>query len=146
MGKIFLILSIILSITGCTSLDRITTIQITPILIAKGNLNGSEGIIQQNLVIKNNNDWDNLLTQLNNYNVSNFKETNIDFKNYQIIAVFDKVYSYGGYSIDITKITEYEVNIVVTIENLQTGGVNAVITQPFHIVKIPIKNKPIIFE
>lgn len=145
MKSIILFASIILSITSCTNQDS-ENIQIKPILIGKGDLNGSEGINHQNIVIKNSNDWNNLLAQLSSYTVSIFTETNIDFDNYQIIAVFDKVYGNGGHSVDIVKITENESNIVVTIKNLQTGGVNSVITQPFHIVKIPITNKSIIFE
>ncbi len=109
-------------------------------------MNGSEGINQQNMVIQKNNDWDNLLAQLDSYTVSTFTETKIDFDNYQIIAVFDEVYGNGGHSIDIIKITENEADIVVKIKNLQTGGINSVITQPFHIVKIPIIDKPILFK
>jgi len=145
MKNIILFISIMLSITSCTNHDS-ENIQINPILIGKGNLNGSEGINQQNMVIQKNNDWDNLLAQLDSYTVSTFTETKIDFDNYQIIAVFDEVYGNGGHSIDIIKITENEADIVVKIKNLQTGGINSVITQPFHIVKIPIIDKPILFK
>lgn len=80
-------------------------------------------------------------------NVSaSFTEINIDFTNFQIIAVFDNIKLQGGHSIDITKISENENNIVVTIQNLLPGGINSVITQPFHIVKIPKSTKPVVFE
>ena len=54
-----------------------------------------------------------------------------------VIAIFDRVYGNGGNSIDITNITEFETNIIVTVENLQTGNTSSVVTQPYHIVKIP---------
>lgn len=82
----------------------------------------------------------------NYYTENNFEETTIDFANFTVIAVFDQVHGNGGHSIDITNITEYENNIVVTVENLQTGNTSSVGTQPYHIVKIPRNPKPIVFE
>ena len=129
-------------------------VTITPSLVGKGNLNGSEGVNQQNTIINNESDWNNLKNQIDlyyqlfgiNYTEQYFAETTIDFTNYTVIAVFDQVYGNGGHSIDITNITEYENNIVVTVENLLTGNANSVITQPYHIVKIPKTTKPIVFE
>ena len=129
-------------------------VTISSSLIAKRNLNGSEGINQQNTIITNETDWNNLKNQIDlyyqlfgiNYTEQYFAETTIDFTNYTVIAVFDQVYGNGGHSIDITNITEYENNIVVTVENLLTGNASSVITQPYHIVKIPKTTKPIVFE
>ncbi len=131
-------------------------VTINPSLVGKGNLNGSEGVNQQNAIITNETDWHNLKTIIdsqyiaigegNYYTYNNFAETTIDFTNFTVIAVFDQVYGNGGHSIDITNITEYENNIVVTVENLLTGNASSVITQPYHIVKIPKTTKPIVFE
>lgn len=155
MKKIFLYILIILNFS-CTDNDdtiRLTPfvpITITPSLIGKGNLRGSgfENIPQQNTIILNNVEWDQLKAQMDSFNVvsTNFSETNIDFNNYLIIAVFDQIYGNNGHSIDITNIVEYENNIVVTVENLQTGNSQSTITQPYHIVKIPKTTKPIVFE
>jgi hypothetical protein len=84
---------------------------------------------------------------LGNYFTENyFTETNIDFNNFMVIVVIDIGYSNVGHSIDITNIVEYETNIVVTLQNLQTGNEQSVATQPYHIVKIPKTTKPIVFE
>lgn len=110
--------------------------------------NGQENISKQNTVIKNSLDWNELMDKINSVNnvTERFSETNIDFSSYTIIAVFDEIKMNGGHSIDITDVTENDKNIIVTVENLLTGGMTTVITQPFHIVKIPKRNKPFIFE
>lgn len=80
-------------------------------------------------------------------NVSNsFTETDINFSEYTIIAVFDEIKGNGGYSLDLNIISNSE-NIIVTILDLfSTGNTPDVITQPFYIVKIPNTNLPITFE
>jgi hypothetical protein len=131
-------------------------IAINSTLVGKKNLNGSEGILQQNIIINNNTDWQNLKNQIdvqyiaiglgNYYTENNFVDTTIDYTNYTVIAVFGQVYGNGGHTIDITNITEYNTNIVVTLENLQNGNQFSSVTQPFHIVKIPKATKPIVFQ
>ncbi|MBF4471197.1 protease complex subunit PrcB family protein [Flavobacterium sp. HJJ] len=123
---------------------------INPITIRKYILygNGDEKIHQQNLIINSNSDWTQLMQQMNTRNnvTNSFSETNIDFSKYTVIAIFDKIYGNGGHSIDITNIAEHQNNIIVTVANLLTGDVTSVMTQPFHIVKIPKTTKPIIFQ
>lgn len=161
MKKTILILVSIIFI-GCNSNEDepnsipFVPITISPLNVGKGDLNGSEEVNQQNINIDNNTDWSNLKNQidaqyitmgLGNYFTDNiFTETNIDFQNFTLIAAFDQIYGNGGHSIDIINIVEYETNIVVTVQNLQTGNLTTVMTQPFHIVKIPITTKPIVFE
>lgn len=87
----------------------------------------------------------NSMDKTNNV-TKNFTTTTIDFNKYQIIAVFDNIKTTGGYSIDITSVVENRNNIVVTIKRLLTGDNSTVMTQPFHIVKIPKTTKPIVFE
>jgi len=121
--------------------------------IGKGNLygNGGEGIIKQNLVITDKTAWDNLLTKINSVNneSGNFTETDIDFSKYQVIAVFDEVRGNGGWSINITDITGYANEIVVAIKH--TGNSPGfsypdVVIQPYHIVKILVSDKKIVFN
>ena len=159
MKKIILIL-ISIVIVSCNDNDDepivvpFVPVTITPILVGKGNLNGSEGVSQQNIVINDNTNWNNLKNQIDlyyqpfgiNYTEQYFEETTIDFDNFTIISVFDQVYGDGGHTIDITSIIEYETNIVVTIENIQPGNGSSVIRQPYHIVKIPKATKSIVFE
>jgi hypothetical protein len=159
MRNLFLFL-VSFSILGCNNDDeQIPTpypVTITSTLIGKGDLNGSEGVLEENTVINNEINWNNLKNQIdaqyiaiglgNYYTENNFEETTIDFDNFTVIAIFDQIYGNGGHSIDITDITENENNIIVTAENLQPGNVSSVMTQPFHIVKIPKATKPIVFE
>jgi hypothetical protein len=123
---------------------------ITPTMISKGVLrgNGAENISQQNIVITNQIQFSNLITSMNTVNnVSNsFTETTVDFNNFIIIASFDSIRPNEGYSTNITNITENVDNIVVTVTTSYTPVLTAVVTQPFHIVKIPKSTKPIIFQ
>lgn len=160
MKKIILLLVSILTIS-CNNNDEPTPALFIPItinstLVGKYRLSGSEGVMQQNIIINNNSDWVNLKNQidsqfiaigLGNYHTeNNFEETTIDFTNFTVIAIFDQVYGNGGHSIDITNITEYETNLIVTVENLQTGNTSSSYSQPYHIVKIPKTTKPIVFQ
>lgn len=146
---------------GCNNDDEPTPtpfvpVEITPTLISKYNIgvSSSIGISEQKTIYNESTNWNLLLNQIESYYLplgedylaQHFLETIIDYTNYTVIAVFDQVYGNGGHSIDITNITEYENNIVVTVDNLQTGNSSSVITQPYHIVKIPKATKPIVFE
>ena len=129
--------------------------KLTPILIAQNALIIGEGSLymdwfpnKQFSVINTEADWNNLIVQLNSENnvTDNFTETNIDFSLYQVIFVIDEVKGNGGWSIDVTDVTENTDEIVVAISNLKTGNATSVVTQPFQIVKVPVSNKPIIFN
>jgi len=124
-------------------------IGIIPVLIGKGCLygNGKEGISKQNKVITTFTEWNTLISSINSVNnvSGSFTETDIDFSHYQVIAIFDEIRGNGGWSIDITDITEAD-NIVVTYSNLEKGGETDVMTQPYYIVKIPVSSKEIVFQ
>jgi hypothetical protein len=129
-------------------------VNITPTPISKRNNIQPVGIIQQNVIYNSESNWNALLNQIDSYYQAfginftqlHFSETNIDFTKFTVIAVFDKVYGSGGYSIDITNIVENENNITVTVANLQTGNASSSVNQPYHIVKIPKTSKPFIFN
>ena len=147
--KLFALLLTVL-LQGCSSDGNQEPRVIDAVLIGKGNLygNGDENIPRQNVVIYNQADWNLLMQKMDTRNpVSNsFSETNIDFNAFQIIAVFDEIKGNGGHTIDITQIIENEATITVTLQNLNTGGGTSVMTQPFHIVKIPKSKKPVVFR
>lgn len=115
-------------------------------LIGKGELIGNS-LTQQNLVITNSAQWTTLLSTLDaNNNVSGgFTETNIDFNQYMVIAVFDQTYLNGGHSIDIIAVDETASNLEINVEKLLQGNVTSIVTQPYHIVKIPKIAKPVTF-
>ena len=122
---------------------------ITPIQIAQGELHGagSERVIKQNLVINTREEWSNLIETMSFRNNENtLTEAEIDFSTDLVIAVFDEVLSMGGRSIDITNVAEYPDSIVVSVQNLKKGDDSRVFTQPYHIVKIPVADKKIVFQ
>ena len=135
---------------SCNNDDNNSNFQSTVITfteIGKGNLdgNGSENVSQSNLLINNQTDWQNLIDQMNSVNniSDNFTETTIDFDSYSIVAIFLEIKP-TGWEVSITNITENETNISVSIQETEMD--NTVITQPFHIVKIPKTNKEIVIE
>lgn len=145
-----LVLTLAVLLNSCSSNDNFQRQTMETTLIGKGNLtgNGAENIPRQRIVIYNRQDWTALINNMNAANnvTAGFTETNIDFNTFQVIAVFEEIKRNGGHSIDITNVVENESNIAVTVENLLTGGVTSVITQPYHIVKIPKSKKPVLFQ
>ncbi|WP_179021199.1 protease complex subunit PrcB family protein [Winogradskyella forsetii] len=121
-----------------------------PVLISKGNLYGSgeEGIEKQNLVITNDDDWNELKKQMNSINnVSNgFLETEIDFSKYSIIAVFDDVKTSGGHSIELNMTTTSEHTIIKVISKSPEGLATSVMAQPYYIAKLEKTDLPIVFQ
>ncbi|PZR19536.1 MAG: hypothetical protein DI539_13655 [Flavobacterium psychrophilum] len=120
--------------------------------VGKENLygNGAEEINESNLVINDNAAWQDLLGQMTTVNdlPFGFGDPNVDFSQWTVIATFDKVQMSGGFAIDVVSVTEENGGVVVDVE--KTGGGSGaeatVITQPFHIVKIPKTNLPVTFE
>ncbi len=145
-----LILSLVIFLTiSCTNDEEndFETQTIAPVLVGKGDLMGSENISNQNITIYDNGGWNKIINSIDQYRLQQlFTSTNVDFNNFQIIAVIDAVKSSGGHSIDITNIEETPNNIVVTIKHLLPGNATTVMSQPFHIVKIPKSTKPVVFQ
>jgi len=120
-------------------------------LIGEGSLygNGEENIEEQSLIIKSDQEWNNLLDKINSTNnVSDkFTETEIDFSNYIIIAIFDRIRTTGDYQIEISNIIDGDKFIIVKTQISGPKDVAPfVMTQPFFIAKIPKTDKTIIFE
>ncbi|MXS72020.1 hypothetical protein GSF70_12410 [Flavobacteriaceae bacterium W22] len=145
---LFLLISVLFINYSCNDKDENieSKTQINFQLIGKGELIGNS-LTQQNLVITNSAQWTTLLSTLDaNNNVSGgFTETNIDFNQYMVIAVFDQTYLNGGHSIDIIAVDETASNLEINVEKLLQGNVTSIVTQPYHIVKIPKIAKPVTF-
>lgn len=146
MKVAFLFLS--LFILSCSNDDETINYPqtINPTQIAKSHLNYNNTYGQENIVISNTTNWETLMTNFTNIGIINstpFSETNIDFQNYIVICVIEVKNSTT--TIDITNIQENANNITVTVENLQIG-LTTDVAHPFHIVKIPKTNKPIVFQ
>ncbi len=149
-NKLLIILLSIFSLS-CNSNDdnsEMTNVEFT--LIAKDNLygNGGEGIVEQNMVISSQTAWNELIAQMNSVNnvSDNFTETDVNFSEYTVIAVFDEIKSSSGHSLELNIMSNSE-NIIVDITDITPNG-NAltVITQPFIIVKIENSQLPVIFK
>lgn len=150
MRKILLlVVSSIFFMLSCRENEENTVMNV-PInaqMIGKGNMS-VHYVSQQNTVITNTTDWNSLLADINTANNTSgsFTETNIDFNQFMVIAVFDEVYLNGGHSIDIITVTETSQNIEVDVEKLLHGNATSVVTQPYHIIKIPKSAKPVVFQ
>jgi hypothetical protein len=159
MKTLFLLLIVTLSVS-CSKPDEgqqvFAPITIIPIQIVKQSLNGNEGISQQSIVIQDNTNWNNLKNQIDSWYISHglgnyltniqFSETNIDFNNFQVIAVFDQIFGNGGHTIDITNVVENDNNITITVDRLLRGNATPTVTQPYHIIKILKSTKPVVFQ
>ena len=149
MKQIITLFSILFLLTSCNNdSDDSKQSNVQFSVIAQGDPSPSQtqNISKSNLVIKDSESWNNLLNTISTYEIARFTETNIDFSKYRVIVVFDQVYSNGGHSIDITKITEDHYHIFVKVEKLLKGNDATVVTQPYHIVKIPKTEKEIVFK
>ncbi len=148
MKTSFLLITIFI-VFGCSKNEIDSNIYPQPIIstqIIKGHLNYNNLYGNQNIVVSNTADWQTIMTNFSTIGIINgtaFSETNIDFQNY--IVIFVTQIKNSSTTIDITNIQENANNIVVTVENLQIG-ITADVAHPFHIVKIPITTKPIVFQ
>ncbi|MBW3520261.1 hypothetical protein [Flavobacterium sp. NKUCC04_CG] len=80
-----------------------------------------------------------------NYNpfVDVLENAIIDFETETVLAVVDNIGG-GNTTIDIVVVTEHDDQVVVNIDRLYYG-IATVISQAYHIVKVPKINKPTVF-
>ncbi len=119
-------------------------------LVSKGDLygNGGEGITKQNLVITDQNTWQNLVAQMDAVNAvsDQFAVNTIDFSTHSIIAVFDEVKGSGGHHLDLNISSNSEAIFVQVHPTAPSGNVTGVMTQPYYIVMIPQSDLPVVFN
>ena len=145
MKKVFFSLSIILLITCYSFENNFEEKEILYETLGQDYLHGSgdEGFKRENIIVKNKSDWIDLLNQMNSHTTAKFENTEINFDTELVIAVFD--FAQGNpISIDVVKIVEKEISIEVSIDFL-THSTSSVISQGYHIVKIPNSNKKVNF-
>ncbi len=138
------------AITACNDNDGFNSQTVDSEIIAKTFIASGNGYSNLHSVLYSQNEWDILLNSLEGLGVNteyiiDAENQEIDFNNFQLIAVFYDGITSSGTTIDITNITENENEIVVTVENLHIGTTTDV-AQPFEIVKIPKIDKPVVFE
>jgi len=108
MKQIITILSILFVFASCDNDDSQNGDLEYSVILQGDHFNGNYKNTKENLVIKDQQTWSNLISKINPFSDTNyyFPDATIDFKKYQVIVVIDEVRQYGGYSIDITKITQ----------------------------------------
>lgn len=81
-------------------------------------------------------------------NTNELLTADIDFSAYTVIAVVDALHNHGGYDIEITSVARNDAAVAVTVETAYPGdgAVTTVLTQPYHIIKIPKTTLPVVFE
>ncbi|MDR1370478.1 MAG: protease complex subunit PrcB family protein [Dysgonamonadaceae bacterium] len=132
---------------GC---DKEESGPFVPIDISKGRSNDI-GIIEfrnKMMVITTQQEWEELKSQLRKHRINddNIAVAQPDFSIEQIVVVFGEIYDNGGWTIDITDVKEYADSIVVFVQNLNKGNSTSVVTQPYHLVKIPVSDKKVTFQ
>ena len=158
MKKIFLISILSMALINCSSDDSnnesFTPQNIDFETIGQGQIitiiNTEEE--QNNIVITNESDWNQLVEELF-FRMEEFPDlgaeelpTEIDFNTFQVIVSVDEVRPSLSNWLKITNIIENEENITVTIlKEWDDFGFQA-LCQPYHIVKIPKSDKPVVFE
>lgn len=147
MKKLLLLILPLFVLTACSNDDNsnATSEEINFSTVGKNALNGNGNILQSNLVFNNQADWNNFLTQLDEINnvSATFNETEINFTAFTVIAVIDEIKTSGS---EINIVTAVESTNTITISSELTMYSTTVISQPFHIIKIPKTNKQIIFN
>ncbi len=140
---------------GCSNNDEteipFTPINITPIQISKGYISANIVVGPQNTVISNQSTWNQFMSDLSDSGMyaqtsPAFLETTVNFADYKLLVVIDNMQPDTGHSINITNVIENENTINVTKQSTNIGAGFHIVIHPFHIVKIPNSDKPIVFE
>lgn len=116
-------------------------------VIASGELfgNGQENIEKGNSIINTETEWEELLTKMNSVNEA-VAPTEINFEEYQVIAIFDEVLPYGGRNIQAFYMEQEDKRIIQYGFFTDATLASTIILQPFLIFKIKKDDTPIIFE
>lgn len=108
--------------------------------------NGNEPVgFNKGYVIQTEKEWEDIRKKMNAVNLSQ-GEISIDFEESTVLAYFDELRPNGGYSIEFVKvISAGDVINAKYKSTAPTGPATTIMTQPFHIVKIPKVSKPVKF-
>jgi hypothetical protein len=147
MKTLYLTFVLLFTLGSCSDDDNTATpfvpVTINPVLIGKGY--SFHDFTPGNLVISTQADWDAFLTSMG-YVTDTFINTPVDFNLYEVIAILDSMRPDTGYSVNIDSVIENENNITVDFSVLISNDAFNAEAQPYHIVKIPISPKPVIFQ
>jgi len=161
MKKITFIALFVISFTACESDDTTPVTNTEPSTIVfeeifKFDFAGEDDMAGT-YVVNDAAAWQNLKANLNAPYINNpetGEDTNmldtatIDFTAFTLLAVVDEMHTSGGFDINVTDVVEADGIVTVTVETTSQGPgeATAVMTQPYHIVKIPKTTLPVVFE
>lgn len=151
MKKVLTTLIVALTIVNCSpDADASQTYDTTLTIIANDNLfgAGNEGIYESYKIITDDENWNTLKNQMDYFSntTDSFLETEIDFSNYIVLAVFDQIRISSGYSIELDVSWNSDNILVSTTKLFSDENLIHRPTQPFHIVKISTTDLPILFQ
>lgn len=101
------------------------------------------------VVVTNEEEWNMLWNRIYAGNEQIPEIPKVDFASNTIIGVFDGSHRVDGYSIKVNNITEKDGEIIIHVKKSCSFIVNIfsnAITFPYHIIKINVVNKKVIFE
>jgi len=143
---------VLLMSINCSRPDNPTTavpfypVALTTVFIAKGNFTGGEQIAQQNTTYTDSTHWNALLSAIDPYRLAQFTETyQVDFTQFQIVAVIDQVYPSPTYTVTINTVTERADRIEVRYQKMYKPSIATITAQSYHMLKIPRSAKPVVF-
>ena len=116
--------------------------------IAEGTLSSAETVPSQHLLISSEEDWKALIAALQQHNpdvLHWFSETEVDFDQFQVLALIDEVRPHSGYYLSISEVLETETQIEVKLQQGHTDEGFTVLSQPFYIARIARTDKPVKF-
>jgi hypothetical protein len=102
--------------------------------IEKGEISGYES--RDTLVIRDDAAWEALWTEMQSIYSHPDDLPEINFTEAFVIAVYRGAFGSNGYSIAITRIVVTIVEYIVYVQESGQGGPLAVMTYPYHVVKI----------
>lgn len=109
---------------------------------------GEEGLEAQQIIIESQEELESLLDKMSSINPTSCSDIlmTIDFKEYDLIFLLDRVRGSGGHSIEVTEISKLEDLVSVEYkEQAPTGMATTVMTQPFQFVQVLKLNSEVRF-
>jgi len=154
---LLLIAPLLLIVTACSTVkksknDPVASVRMVPFTaVGKGALfgGGQEGFSETESslhVLRTEDQWREFKSKMNSVNQisGGFKESELDFNTEMLVAIIDKVRGSGGYEITIAEVSETATKIVVAVKYSDPPEMAAsVLTQPFHVIRIPTTTKPV---
>ncbi|WP_372917557.1 protease complex subunit PrcB family protein [Salegentibacter sp.] len=147
LSKSFLIILSFLIFTSCSEDDIPDGDEIQFESIAQHYLSTGEELREQQLVIRDRESWEELLTQMESINdqAQYFSRKEFNFSEEILLVVLDKFRANGGHSIEIPKILESDTQVNAIVKKPENGNPTTMVMQPYHIVSIDKTSKDIRF-